>query len=78
MPVYARLADFTQLVVAANPGFRLAASSLRGLFAVLNDANGQAAQVVQAINAIPSAKRARYQRATYFLAATYPALARHR
>jgi len=77
MPAYTRLADFTQLVTAANPRFRLAASSLQALFAILNDANGQAAQVVQAINAIPPRKRDRYERALYFLAATYPALARH-
>jgi hypothetical protein len=77
MPAYARIADLTQLVVAANPRFRLAASSLAPLFGILNDVNGQAAQVVNAINAIPHAKRARYRRAIYFLAATYPALARH-
>lgn len=77
MPVYARLADFRALVTAAHPGFRLAASSLRPLFGILNDVNGQAAQVVAAINAIPYAKRNRYRQALYFLAATYPALNRH-
>jgi hypothetical protein len=77
MPAYARVAEFTALVREAHPGFRLAASSLGALFTVLNDANGQAAQVVQAINAMPAAKRARYRQPLYFLAATYPALNRH-
>ena len=77
MPAYARLADFRALVTEAHPGFRLAASSLRPLFETLNDVNGQAAQVVSAINAIPYAKRTRYRQALYFLAATYPALNRH-
>ena len=77
MPVYARLADFRALVTTAHPGFRLAASSLRPLFDILGDANGQAAQVVAAINAIPYAKRTRYRQPLYFLAATYPALNRH-
>lgn len=62
---------------AAHPGFRLAASSLRPLFDILNDANGQAAQVVAAINAIPYAKRTRYRQALYFPASRTPMAEHH-
>jgi hypothetical protein len=75
MAVYADVANFMIQVRAANPNYeRWGRSSLRPLLAVLNNANGTAQQVCQAIAALPADKTLRYLDPLYYLLSNYPGL----
>ena len=73
---YGRLNDFMTRVRGANPTFeRARRSSLRPLITILQDPNGNAAQVEGVIPLIPVAKALKYKNALYFLQQTYPGIA---
>lgn len=75
MPAYANLQNFLARVRIRDIGFRRSTSSLRRLIAILEDANGTAAQVQAALIALPTAKGNKYKEALYYLQRTYPLLA---
>ncbi len=77
MARYQQLVAFTADVRRANPNFErtgLVRSSLRPLINVLNDANGTAIQVQQALQGLAAVKAAKYREAIWYLQATYPGL----
>jgi hypothetical protein len=75
MAVYAQVANFMIQVRSANLNYeRFTRSSLRPLLAVLNNVNGTAQQVCQAIAALPADKTLRYLDPLYYLLSNYPGL----
>lgn len=74
MAQYAELLSFYSQVYRANPGFRRSASSLNNLLTVLEDHNGTAARVFDALKRIPQDKMIQYRDALWILQASYPGL----
>ena len=73
MPAYAQIVNFMALVNGVNDHFeRVKTSSLRPLIDILNDINGNAGQVDQALAAVPVAKTQKYAAALYYLVGNYP------
>jgi hypothetical protein len=71
----ADMTRFLSRVTAVNDHFeRWIASSLRPLINILEDNNGTAVDVANAVNAVPQEKKQKYLRAIRYLLWTYPGL----
>ncbi len=75
MPRYHQFVAYMADVRRANPNFeRILNSSLRPLNTLLQNQASTAVQVVNAIQALPAIKKAKYRDALWYLMATYPGL----